>query len=165
MSGKNGISLQNAPKYLSARMGATEVANLLVEGQIRTIRGRLEQVVKIDIDITDTIRPMGRSTRLLVAEQVQSQLDGFTPCRVKGRPYGGEVVELGDWKMPSVTPQKFEDRWRPATWLGKTEKSDENVIADAARVRIARSIHRRLMESQGLIWHPVGDDDNENQTD
>ena len=47
--------LEHAPKCSSASMGAIEVASLLVEEQIRTIRGRLEQVLKVDINITDPI--------------------------------------------------------------------------------------------------------------
>ena len=36
-------------------MGVIEVANRLVEEQIETIRGRLEQLLKIEIHITDPI--------------------------------------------------------------------------------------------------------------
>ena len=49
--------IENPPKYSSATTGTTEVANRLVEEQIRTIRGRLEQVLKIEINITDPIVP------------------------------------------------------------------------------------------------------------
>ena len=49
--------LENSPKYASASMGAIEVANRLMEGQMRTIRGRLEQVLKIQKHITNPIVP------------------------------------------------------------------------------------------------------------
>ena len=66
--------LENSPKYSSASMGATGFANPFVEGQIRTVGGRLEHVLKIEINITDAIVSRGRSTRLLVAEPLQNQV-------------------------------------------------------------------------------------------
>ena len=50
-------SLENSTKYSSASMDAIEVVNRLVERQIRAVRGRLEQVLKIEINITDPIVP------------------------------------------------------------------------------------------------------------
>ena len=55
-------------------MGAIEVANRWEGGPIRTIRGRLEQVLKIEIDITGPIVPWGRSALLLVDEPVQRRV-------------------------------------------------------------------------------------------
>ena len=49
--------LMNSPQYSSASIGATEVAKRTGEGQIRTIRGRLDQVLKIWINMTDPIVP------------------------------------------------------------------------------------------------------------
>ena len=46
-----------SPMYSSENMGAIDVASRLVEGQIRTIRGRLDQVLQIEINITDPIVP------------------------------------------------------------------------------------------------------------
>ena len=55
--------VENSPKYSSPSMGAVDVANQLVEGQIRTIRGRLERVLKIDINITTGTEPSLTVTR------------------------------------------------------------------------------------------------------
>ena len=103
--------------YSSASVGAIEVANRLVDGQIKTIRGQPEHILKIEINIED------RSTRFLVAElRYRVKLDGWTPhCVIKGKSHG-EVVELGEkdgWKVPSLMQQKFEERWRPGTRVGK----------------------------------------------
>ena len=61
--------LENA----SASMRAIEVASRLVEGQIRTIRGRLEQALKIDVKHHGPIRRRVHSTRFQVGEPGQSQ--------------------------------------------------------------------------------------------
>ena len=50
-------ALESGPKYSSASMGAIEVANRAVEGQIRAIRSRLEEVLRTRIEITDPIVP------------------------------------------------------------------------------------------------------------
>ena len=73
-------------------MGAVEVANRLVEGQIRTIRGPLAEVLKIDIHITDPRVPwvVRYASWLLKGHRIK--LDCCTPYFViKGRPDGGEV--------------------------------------------------------------------------
>ena len=76
-----GTIFENAPKYSSGSMGATEVANRLVEEQIRTIRGRLEQVLKFEIGTTDPAVPwvVGHACWLLNLYRVM--LDGCTPYR------------------------------------------------------------------------------------
>ena len=70
----------------SASMGTHEFANRLKD---RLGRYELEQVVKIEINITDPI--VARVVRH--ASWYRVKLDGYSPFRaVKGRPYGGEVV-------------------------------------------------------------------------
>ena len=121
--------LEYSPKYSAARMGATDVANRLVEEQIRTKRGRLEQVPKIEINITDPIVPWVVRHASWLLNQVRVKLNDNSPYRaIKGRPYGREAVELGEqvyWKVPGLTQQKFEDCWRPGAWLVKAWKSAE----------------------------------------
>ena len=46
-----------SPMYSSENMGALDVASRLVEGQIRTTRGRLDQALQIEINITDPTVP------------------------------------------------------------------------------------------------------------
>ena len=104
------------------------------------------------------------------------ELNGYSKYRViKRRPYGGESVELGEqvyWKVPDLTQQMFEDRWRPGTWLGKAERSDENLIADADGVHIARSVQRRFKQRFGtsqkvkrIGWLSVRSDAKEDDVD
>ena len=83
--------------YLSENMGAINVASRLVEGQIRTIRGRLDQVLQIEINITDPTVPWVVRHACWLVDLGQSQarrLSAMPPS--KGRPYGGEVAEMGE---------------------------------------------------------------------
>ena len=73
-----------------------EVVHRLVEGPIRTIRGRLEQVLKIETNIKDPIVPwvVRRASFLLYWYRVK--LDVYPSYRVsKGRPYGGKNGRTG----------------------------------------------------------------------
>ena len=119
-------------------MGARDL-----DRQIRTIRGRSEQVLDVDLNITDPIVPWVVRHASWLVYRHRVKLDGHSPYRaIKGRPHGGEAVELGEqvhWKVPRLTLQKFEDRWRP--WVGKAERMDENLITDVDDVDT--SIQRR----------------------
>ena len=85
-------------KYSSASMRIIVVANRLVEGQVRTIRGRLEQVLEIEINITDSIVPwVVRHTSWLL-NRYSVKLDGYAPYRHQRKATRREVVELGCWK-------------------------------------------------------------------
>ena len=68
-----------------------------------------------------------------------------------------ELVERIDWKVPDPTQLKFEDRWRPEAWLANAEKSDENLMADADGVHIARSIQCRPMQHRWNSQQKVED--------
>ena len=56
--------------------------------------------------------------------------------------------------MPGLTQQEFKERWRLGTWLGKAERSDENLIADDDGVHIARSIGNGA-QTRSLPWKQV----------
>ena len=78
-------------------MSAIEVATRLVEEHIRTMTGREEQMLKIEINITDPIVPWAVRHASWLLNRYRVKLDDFSPHRViKGWPHGGEVVELGE---------------------------------------------------------------------
>ena len=85
----------------------------------------------------------------------RAKLDGCTPYRViQTRPHGGNVVELVervDWNVPDPTQLKFED---PEAWLAN---ADENLMADADGVHIARSIQCRPMQHRWKSRQKVED--------
>ena len=59
------------------------------------------------------------------------------------------MAELGEqvfWKGPGLPQQKLGRRWRLGRWFGKAKRSDENLIANADGVHIARSTQRRLVQ-------------------
>ena len=65
---------------------AIEVANRSVEGQIRTIKGRLELVLKIEINITDPIAPWVVRHASWLLNGYSVKVDGYSPYRaIKGK--------------------------------------------------------------------------------
>ena len=56
---RNADSEWDFANVLVRKHGAIDVASRLVEGQIRTMRGRLDQVLQIEINITDPIVQRG----------------------------------------------------------------------------------------------------------
>eukprot|EP00974_Lingulodinium_polyedra_P128389 11205895-Lingulodinium_polyedra.AAC.1 len=62
--------------------------------------------------------------------------DGLTPHqRLRGRPYGGDVVEFAEQvyvKDPAVRKAKLDDRWLgPVTWVGKVERGDQHLVVSS----------------------------------
>ena len=96
---------------------------------------------------------------------------GRTPYKaVKGREYGGDIAEFGEQvylKEPGLTHAKMDDRWSElGTWLGKTDKGDEHIIAlSKGVVKTSRSIRRStpkerwnktvVFEIQATPWEPI----------
>ena len=164
-------------RYSSASMGAIEVANRLVEGQIRTIRGRLGAGAEDRHQRHRSYRSIGFSTRLLIAEPVQSQARRlFAIPRRQRNAIRWEVVEVGGlvhWKVSGLTQQKFEDRLRLGTCFGQAEWSDEHFIAGADGVHEQCQIRTtsiwaaplELAQGQGIDWYPVGKKAKENAVD
>ena len=100
-------------------MGAVEVANRLVEGQIRTIKGRPEQLLKITISITDPIVLWVVRHASPLLNRYSVKFDGYSTYGAsKGRPCGGDVVELGEqvyWKCARL--DATEVRRLLASWV------------------------------------------------
>ena len=146
---KNGVDHpREFTKVLVSQDGAMKVANCLVEGQIRTIRGRVGAEDRDQHHGSD--RSRGRSTRFLICRTVtESSLTVIRHTTTTEEGHAKEkwssLVSGSTGKVPGLTQQKFEDRWRPGTWLGKAERSEKNLIADAEGVHIARSLQRRLV--------------------
>ena len=69
-------------------MGAVELANNLVEGQIKTTRGRLEQVLKNETNIADLIVPWSVQHASDLLNRYRVKLDGYSACRAIRRRSG-----------------------------------------------------------------------------
>ena len=77
---------------------------------------------------------LGRSTRLLVAQQVL----------IHGKAYDGLLVPFACPVYAFVRPQsgKGNPRWRMSLFLGKTEGQDSWIVGDGSQVMLTRSVRR-----------------------
>ncbi|CAK0902772.1 unnamed protein product [Prorocentrum cordatum] len=64
---------------------------------------------------------------------------------LKGRPYRGELVNFAEcvWARDPAPTSKLQPRWHAAVWLGKTEVSDEHLVAGPTRTTRVRTVRRR----------------------
>ncbi|CAK0873076.1 unnamed protein product [Prorocentrum cordatum] len=64
---------------------------------------------------------------------------------LKGRPYRGELVNFAEcvWARDPTPTSKLQPRWHAAVWLGKTEVSDEHLVAGPTRTTRVRTVRRR----------------------
>ena len=138
---------ENSPKHSSASMGATELVNRLVEKKHDTrATGTGDEHRHQHHGSTP---PVGRSTRLLVAEPLRSRAPrSHAPPRYQKKAIwrvklGGASLLEG---VKGEKQRKFEDRWRLGTWLGKPGSSEEHFIEDADGMHVARSTQRRLLQ-------------------
>ena len=165
-----------SPMYLSENMGAINVASRLVEGQIRTIRGRLDQVLQIEINITDPTVPWVVRHGLLV---------------------GGFGTESSSTAVRHCPPSKeghTEEKW--PRWVSRSSGKDQasrNRSSDAAGVledclqseEVGRKPHRKRRRSahcqilttstfsallelaggQRIGWYFVGNDAKDNDVE
>ena len=96
--------------------------------QIRNIRGRMDVMLNLEINITDPIVPRVVRHASWLLHLNRFRFDGENPYRAsRGRPNGGKIVELGEqvcWQAPGLALLRFENGWRPAARLGMAEESD-----------------------------------------
>ena len=107
----------------------------------------------------DAASPLGTWTVRLASFQLErflvnkeTGLTGFQ--RLRGRAYAGSLVLFGEQVLaripedttgPTRRYSKWVPRWVIGTWLGKTDESDQHLIAVNQQVKPYRSI-RRFME-------------------
>ena len=75
--------------------------------------------------------------------------DGRTGySRLKGREYTSGIAIFGEaiwYKLPKTANlTKLDDRWRTAIWLGKSDRSDEQIIGLENGVVLTRSVRRKV---------------------
>ena len=140
--------LENSPSHSPACMGEIEIVNRLLEGPIRTIRGRLEQLLKIETNITDPVDPRVVRHASWLLNWYRVKLDVYPSCHVsKGRPYGGKVVELGeqvDRNVPGMMQKKCGGHLRPGTWLCKVEGLTQTLSQTPKECTLKRADGQRL---------------------
>ena len=118
--------------------------------EIRALKLGLEARVQERLPADHHIMPwLGRHAGWLLTRFAVHQSSGRTSYELlRGRPYRGEICEIGEsvWaRRPGEPPRtgKIEGRWYSGVWIGKTESSDEHLIADVEGTNRYRTVRRR----------------------
>ena len=80
--------------------------------------------------------------------------------------YVGKIVPFGEtilWRLPLGRVVKAHGVWHRGLWLGRTETSDEHIVATPQGIERVRAIRRLVMENchdiktameaRGLPWN------------
>ena len=115
--------------------GVAERAVQSIEGLVRTMKFALEKRLGVQISSSHPLMAWIVEHAAETLNRFHVGPDGRTPFeRIKGKAYKGEVVEFGRiiyHRHPGrVEGGSMEPRWSEGVWLGKTAKSDENIISD-----------------------------------
>ncbi|CAE8619652.1 unnamed protein product [Polarella glacialis] len=155
--------IQETPVRSPQSIGGVSRYQRSLQEQIRALRLQLEESLNSEIDVEDAIVTwIVRHAAWLLARFAPWR-DGAAPyTRHRGAPYRGKVVEFGEYVL-AMNPEgywrgaqrtsKFDSRWLGGVWLGKTEASDERLVAVSGRVRCFRSLRRLAVEDEGR-WQP-----------
>ncbi len=164
--------LETIPKHSHASLGHAEECNRALEEGTRCIVVNLENHGKIVVSTDILFAWMIRHAAWL-RHRFAVHATGRTSYReLKGRDYSGPIVEFGEvvWardSSPATARAKAEPRWLKRVWLGKTESSEEHILAGAEggpafkaravrRCPIGERFSKRLLDGvKCLPWSPV----------
>lgn len=136
-------------------MGKVENANRRVQDQIRVMIARIEERLKVEINVDSLCLPwLVRHAAWILFHYDKNKSGRTTYQEIRGKPYQGSIVEFGEsvwFKSPGQAQDKLESRWLSGTWIGKIEKSDEHMVAVEKEVHKVRSIKRKVL---GERWNP-----------
>jgi len=131
-------------------LGCVERGNEEAAKEIRALKLGLEARIQERLPTDHHIMPwLGRHAGWLLTRFTVHQSSGRTSYELlRGRPYRGEICEIGEsvWaRRPGEPPRtgKIEGRWYSGVWIGKTESSDEHLIADVEGTNRYRTARRR----------------------
>ena len=136
------------PKYSSPLMGPVENMNKELCGLVRCFPIYLRENESRDHDCESPLLPwLDRHCGWILC-RYDARADGRTGhSRLKGREYTAGIAISGEaiwYKLPKVADlTKFDDRWRTAIWLGKSDRSDEHIIGVDTGAALARSVRRK----------------------
>ena len=174
-----GVAIQHAtskdtiiecrPKYSSPSMGPVENMNKELCELMRCFRIYLRDKVKIEITTESPLWPWLVRHFGWILSRYAVRADGRTRYpRLKGREYTAGIAIFGEaiwYKLPKTADlTKLDDRWRTAIWLGKSDRSDEDIIGVDTGAVLARSVRRKvegkrcnekaLTMDTGTPWNP-----------
>ena len=143
-----GTICRTVPRESHASLGAGEQANQEISGQVRCLKAQLEDRLKQHVPSDHMIMAwIVRHAGWLITRYAV-RADGRTGYEAtRGRTFRGELAEVGEriWtRIPGGnTGSKLEAKWEPRIWLGKTETSDEHLVADRNGTKRTRTVRRR----------------------
>ena len=125
-----------APRRSHASMGTIENANRQIGNGIRVLKLQLEGGLGRRVPIYHPIMAwLVRHVGWLVMRYAVRQATGRTAHQIlRGKHYRGEIATLGEevWaRLPGERRLKADAQWRRGIWLGKTDRSDEHLVAAA----------------------------------
>ena len=160
-----GVAIQHArseetviecrPKYSSPSMSLVENMNKELCGLMRCFRIYLRDKAKIEITTESPLLPWLVRHFGWILSRYAVREDGRTGySRLKGREYTAGIAIFGEaiwYKLPKTADlTKLDDRWRTAIWLGKSDRSDEDIIGLETGAVLARSVRRKV---EGKRWN------------
>ena len=142
------------PKYSSPSMGAVENMNKELCELVRCFRIYLREKAKVEIMTESPLLPWLVRHCGWILWRYAVRADGRTGySRLKGREYTAGRATFGEatwYKLPKVADLTIlDDRWRTAIWLGKSDRSDEHIIAVDTGAVLAPSVRRK---AEGKRW-------------
>ena len=143
---RSATIVESAQRTNHQGVGGIERANQELGKQLRALKLTIEENYKRELPTDHGLHPwlVRHASRLLNRYIVHS--NGRTSYEaLKGRPYRGEIATIAEcvWARDPTTPSKLQAKWHAAVWLGKTEVSDEHLVAGPTRTTRVRTIKRR----------------------
>eukprot|EP00971_Amphidinium_carterae_P352334 6492552-Amphidinium_carterae.2 len=145
--------LEAAPVGSHQSVGSIERANRTLGEQVRVVRSQLEVHLCATVPLQHVLVVwLVRHCAWLICRYL-IKTDGRTAFeRAKMKKYSGEIVEFGEQVLFHHNKGfKWDYRFHPGIWLGKTTKADEHLVWDGAEVRRTRTLQR---QAEGSRWKP-----------
>ena len=144
--------VRQTPRRSHQSNGAVERYHASLQGQLRAMRIALQDHLEHEIPLQHPVTTWLVRHSAWALQRFQPYLRGGTPYqRLHGTPYRSEVCEFGervlafnpdaDRSAPSRIP-KFAPRWVPGVWLGRSDSSNEHLVAVGGRVAGYRAVQR-----------------------
>ena len=142
-------------KYSSPSMGPFENMNKELCGFVRCFRIYLREKAKLEVTTESPLLPWLVRHCGWILSRCAVRADGRTGySRLKGREHTSGIATFGEaiWcKLPKTADlTKLDDRCRTAIWLGKSDRSDEQIIGLGNGAVLPRSVRRKV---EGKRWN------------
>ena len=144
----------NTPKYSHGSLGHCESAIKEVEKQIRamlfrTYAGYNCNSEKFPAELQNFSSLVRHAAWTLTRHAIKA--DGQTSCfKLMSKDHHGEIAKFSElvwFRIPAKQP-KLAEQWKAAHWVGKSERSDEHLLAIRVSTYSARPIRRKPREEQ-----------------